>query len=55
MKGATFTAAKTATLDTLVATLKEESARMMTLFGAPYAVAYASSKGGIMQMTRAMR
>jgi 2-deoxy-D-gluconate 3-dehydrogenase len=27
---------------------------MMSLFGAPYAVAYASSKGGIMQMTRAM-
>jgi 2-deoxy-D-gluconate 3-dehydrogenase len=27
---------------------------MMSLFGAPYAVAYASSKGGIVQMTRAM-
>jgi len=27
---------------------------MMSLFGAPYAVAYASSKGGIVQMSRAM-
>jgi len=27
---------------------------MMSLFGAPYATAYASSKGGIVQMTRAM-
>ena len=27
---------------------------MMTLFGAPYATPYASSKGGIVQMTRAM-
>jgi 2-deoxy-D-gluconate 3-dehydrogenase len=27
---------------------------MMSLFGAPYAVPYASSKGGIVQMTRAM-
>lgn len=27
---------------------------MMSLFGAPYATPYASSKGGIMQMTRAM-
>jgi 2-deoxy-D-gluconate 3-dehydrogenase len=27
---------------------------MMSLFGAPYAVAYASSKGGIVQMTRAL-
>jgi 2-deoxy-D-gluconate 3-dehydrogenase len=26
---------------------------MMSLFGAPYAVPYASSKGGIVQMTRA--
>jgi 2-deoxy-D-gluconate 3-dehydrogenase len=27
---------------------------MMSLFGAPYAVAYAASKGGIVQMTRAL-
>jgi 2-deoxy-D-gluconate 3-dehydrogenase len=27
---------------------------MMSLFGAPYATAYAASKGGIVQMTRAM-
>ena len=27
---------------------------MMSLFGAPYAVAYASSKGGIVQMSRAL-
>ena len=27
---------------------------MMSLFGAPYATAYASSKGGIVQMTRAL-
>ncbi len=27
---------------------------MMSLFGAPYAVAYASSKGGIVQMSRVM-
>lgn len=27
---------------------------MMSLFGAPYAVAYASSKGGIVQLSRAM-
>ena len=27
---------------------------MMSLFGAPYATPYASSKGGIVQMTRAM-
>jgi 2-deoxy-D-gluconate 3-dehydrogenase len=27
---------------------------MMTLFGAPYAAPYAASKGGIVQMTRAM-
>ncbi len=27
---------------------------MMSLFGAPYATAYASSKGGIVQMSRAM-
>lgn len=29
-------------------------ASMMSLFGAPYAVAYCSSKGGIVQMSRAM-
>ena len=27
---------------------------MMSLFGAPYATPYASSKGGIVQMTRAL-